>query len=157
MYFTWLSCKLSYDLVFDGDDGHNDKRSTEKLKKQKGHNFSDDNTAKPRNEGDRKRKHSDGDDDRKRNKKSDEKEKDGRRERKASYSSSDDDQKNRVKKDKRERRRSPSSSDNDERMKRKKKSHADDYSRSHKVSNCLLWKFIEFFFYLQWGERICRN
>ncbi|KAL9969222.1 hypothetical protein ACROYT_G021415 [Oculina patagonica] len=123
-----------YDLVFDDDSGHNDKRSSEKLKKHKGRNFSDDDTAKPRDKGDRRRQHNDDDDeDRKGNKKPGEKEKDRGRERKVSYSSSDDDHKKRARKDKRERKRSPSSSD-DERVKRQKKSQADDYSRSRKYN-----------------------
>ncbi|KAJ7363665.1 Peptidyl-prolyl cis-trans isomerase-like 4 [Desmophyllum pertusum] len=117
-----------YELVFD-DDGHH-KKSGEKPKQQKERNYSDDNTSKPRNEGDRKVKRYD-DDDHKRNKKQGEKDRDGRRERKASYNS-DENRRERGKRDKRERRRSSDSSDDDERIKRKKKSQADDYSRSHR-------------------------
>ena len=123
--FSWLN-KWRYDLVFD-DDEHNSK-SENKRKKQNRGSHSD--------EEERKIKHSH-DNDHKRNRRPDEKEKERRHKRKAHYSSSEDEPRERGKRDQKEKRRSPSSSEDDERINRKK-SKADHYSRSHKVSNCLL-------------------
>ena len=117
-------------MVFD--DEHNDRKSGDKLKQQKGRRYSDEDSSMPRTERDRKTRHSDDEEGYKRERRQGGKERDRRRERKESHSS-ENSPRDRKKRGKWER--SPSISDdddNDERIKKKKK-RRDDYSRSHKV------------------------